>query len=519
MDRKMKILILEHDPSDIDLLKYELKRSFPLHTSQVVQSEKDFVSALLDFEPNIVLSDYSLPAFDGVTAFQITQKIAPNTPFILVSGTIGEENAVELIKSGVTDYALKDKLYALVPKVIRALNEADDKQLKKKMQESLQTSESNLRAMFENTDVGFLFLNTDYTVVAFNQVSDHWASDLFGLELKENANFKKLLTPERLIDFTSFAGRILKGNDVTYETNFPKTDGGIIWYNVNGKPVTDKGKVIGLCIAVTDITSRKTAEEEIKKLNTELEERVKIRTAELVEANTALEAFSYSVSHDLRSPVRSVMGFTQIINKEYGHGLNEDLKELFGHIEKSSKRMNAIIDDLLALAKFGKEKLQIMEVDMHKLFSNVWDHLLFTNPHNAVIEMVPLPKVPADGSMIEQVVVNLLSNAVKYSSKKEKPLIKIGFEETEDGIIFYVKDNGAGFDMKSYDRLFGAFQRLHGVSEFEGTGVGLMLIKRIVERHGGSVWAEGKVNEGAVFYFSLPKSMPTTGRLERLQNN
>ena len=519
MDRKMKILILEHDPSDIDLLKYELKRSFPLHSSLVVQTEKDFASALLDFEPDIVLSDYSLPSFDGVSAFHIKNKIAPDVPFILVSGTIGEENAVELIKNGVTDYALKDKLYSLVPKVIRALNEAEERVSKKKMQDALQASESNLKAMFNNTDVGFLFLDAEYTVVAFNQISQQWASNLFGLNLKENVNFKKLLVPERLASFNTFASSILNGNDITYETSYTAKDKTVIWYCINGKPITDKGNIIGVCIAVTDITARKTAEEEIKLLNTELEERVKSRTAELVEANTALEAFSYSVSHDLRSPVRSVMGFSQIINKEYGHSLNNELKELFTHIEKSSKRMNAIIDDLLVLAKFGKEKLQISEVDMSKLFSNVWDHLLFSNPHNAVLEMGPLPKVQADGSMLEQVIVNLLSNAVKYSSKKENPQIKVGFEETPDSTIFYVKDNGAGFDMQSYDRLFGAFQRLHGVSEFEGTGVGLMLIKRIVERHGGSVWAEGKVNEGAIFYFSLPKTRPSTSGVVPGQSN
>lgn len=391
MNRNFKVLILEHDPTDIELLKYELKRSFSNHTVQIVQTEKDFTTALQNDVPDIILSDYSLPSFDGVSAFQLKQKTAPGIPFILVSGTIGEQNAVELIKNGVTDYVLKDKLYSLTPKIVRALNEAEEREKKKVFEAALQ------------------------------------------------------------------------------------------------------------------------------KLNTELEERVRERTSELVEANTALEAFSYSVSHDLRSPLRSITGFTQIISKEHAHNFTGELKDLFGHIEKSGNRMNAIIEDLLTLAKYGKEKLHLGEVDMNALFNRVWDNLLFSTPHKATLELETLPKTEADASMLEQVIVNLLSNAIKYSSKKEKPHIKIGFKETAEGYIFCVKDNGAGFDMKDYKRLFGAFQRLHSVSEFEGTGVGLMLIKRIIEKHGGRVWAEGKVNEGAAFYFSLPKRTGHANTFKQMQ--
>ncbi len=502
----MKILVVEHDLYDIDLLKYELSRAFPNHTAQVVQTEKDFRSAL-EQKQDIILSDYSLPSFDGVRAFEIKQEIAPDTPFILVSGTIGEENAVELIKNGVTDYALKDKLYALAPKIIRAMNEAEDKRRKKSMEDALQKSEANLRAMFDSTDVGFLFLNPDGTVLAFNPMSQHWAQHSFGVELKTNMSFTELLIPERLFAFNALAGRVLKGKEVSYETNYPNADGALTWFYIHAKPVTDENKtVIGICIAVNDITASKQAEEEIRQLNMGLEERVKERTTELIEANTALEAFSYSVSHDLRSPVRSVMGFAQIINKEHGHALNAELKELFTHIESSSKRMNAIIDDLLALAKCGKDRLQRADVNMDGLFYGVWDNLLFASSHRATLQIQPLPVVSGDSSMLEQVVVNLLSNAIKYSSKKEKPVINVSYNEAGDKFTFCVKDNGAGFDMKNYNRLFNPFQRLHSIGEFEGTGIGLTLIKRIVEKHGGEVWAEGEVGQGASFYFTLPKT-------------
>ncbi|HLP20597.1 MAG TPA: ATP-binding protein [Chitinophagales bacterium] len=511
MTRNIKFLILEHDPSDIDLIKYELNKSFGNNAMHVVQNQDDFTQALHNFCPDIILSDYSLPTFDGLSAFKIKQEIRPDTPFILVSGTVGEENAVEFIKTGITDYALKDKLYSLEPKIVRALNEAHEREQKRQAQEALKNSESNLRAIFQNTDVGFLFLNTDYRVVAYNYISQQWAMNLLGHHLTENTNFKNLLQADKLIAFNDFDSRIMNGRDITCETNFKNPDGSLKWYSVNGKPILDKDRIIGTCIAITDITRRKMAEEEILKLNSELEHRVEQRTYELVEANKALEAFSYSVSHDLRSPVRSVMGFTSLIQAEHGHSLNPDLKQLFSHIESSSKRMNTIIDDLLVLAKYGKEPLNIGPVNLTRLFYSVWDNHLFTAPHNAKLEMQELPVVTGDGSMLEQVLVNMVSNAVKYSSKIDKPVVRVGFTETEDSVTIYVQDNGAGFDMKNYNRLFGAFQRLHGLSEFEGSGVGLMIIKRIIDRHGGQVWAEGKVNGGATFYFSLPKQVTTAG--------
>jgi len=382
MNQNFKILIVEDDANDVELLKYELRRAFPNHTAYLVQTQNDYTGALLSFSPDIILSDYSLPGFDGISAFEIKQRMAPAIPFILVSGTLGEENAVELIKSGITDYAIKDKLFSLAPKITRALHEAEE-------------------------------------------------------------------------------------------------------------------------------TAKKQAyEQALKKLNTELEERVQARTAQLVEANTALEAFSYSVSHDLRSPLRSVLGFSQLIKQDYGHAFNADMHDMFGHIEASSKRMNAIIDDLLALAKCSKDQLHTSAVDLNQLFAGVWDNILFASPHIACIEVEQLPTVNADGSMLEQVIVNLLSNAIKYSSKKRKPHIKVGCNTTAEGYTFYVQDNGAGFDMNDYDRLFSAFQRLHPLTEFDGTGVGLMLIKRIIEKHGGKVWAKGKVDEGATFYFSLPAALP-----------
>gem|GEM_PF-1758933 len=257
-----------------------------------------------------------------------------------------------------------------------------------------------------------------------------------------------------------------------------------------------------------DVTDLKKAEEEIKQLNESLELRIAARTAELTEANKALEAFSYSVSHDLRAPVRSVLGFCRLITDQHGNQLDEDVKELLAHIQSSGTRMNAIIDDMLMLAKYERLKIKTARVDMNKLVRNIWDDILFASAHHAKLQLDTLPVVNGDESMLQQVWVDLLSNAIKYSGKKEHPVIKIGGIINGGHATFFVRDNGAGFDMQHYNKLFNAFHRLHGYSEFEGTGVGLVLVKKIIEKHGGRVWAEGAVNEGATFYFTLPTSQP-----------
>lgn len=511
MDRRIRILVVEHDPADIELTMRELKRANFSVDTRLTDNEISFKSLLVDFKPHIILSDFSLPQFSGIAAMEIRNQLAPEVPFILVSGTIGEENAVDLIKNGLTDYVIKDKLYTLVPKIGRALNESEEIKKKHDFEEALQKSEANLRTIFDNTDVGFLLLSPRYTIMAFNAVSAQWATLSFGVKLREGYNFKEVLAAEKYSGFDAFARGVLNGQPVNYETSYPKKDGSAVWYNVSAKPVTVDGLTIGMCIAVHDITARKLAEQEVRKLNSNLEKRVRERTSELLEANTALEAFSYSVSHDLRSPVRSVIGFTGIINKRYAEDLQPDLRELLGLIESHSKRMNTIIDDLLTLARFGKEKLHIDKVDMTGLFNKVWENHLFSNPHQAQLVLKDLPEIHADGSMLEQVAVNLLSNALKYSSKTEAPLVEVGCITAPDEVTFYVKDNGAGFDMKDYDKLFGAFQRLHASTDFEGTGVGLTLVRRIIEKHGGKIWAEAKVDEGATFYFSLPMAVPMQG--------
>jgi PAS domain S-box-containing protein len=374
---------------------------------------------------------------------------------------------------------------------------------KKRAEEQLEFDKKNLDALINNTTDLMWSIDPDFKLITSNNAFDELILQWTGKELTKGMDMKNIVPgAEMLARYKGYYERALAG-DTFSEIEYNNTDGES-WRTISFYPIHLAGEIIGTACHSHNITAIKKAEKEIISLNENLEKRIAGRTAELTEANKALESFSYSVSHDLRAPVRAVISFAKIISKDYSHTFTTEVADLFTHIESCSKRMNTIIDDLLSLARHSKDPVKVVDIDMNKLVHEVWDKIKFMSPNNARLLNGSLPHLKGDISMLEQVVVNLLSNAIKYSSKKGSPLVEVGFEKTAHETIFFVKDNGAGFDMKYYDKLFGAFQRLHGTSEFEGTGIGLLLVKRIIERHGGSVWGEGKVDEGATFYFSLP---------------
>lgn len=296
----------------------------------------------------------------------------------------------------------------------------------------------------------------------------------------------------------------------------------------------DSGAVQGVFAAARDVTELRRMQKELRSAHDELEMRVKERTNELQQANEALESeikerkevekliefrtrllevtnkelesFSYSVSHDLRAPLRAIDGYSRMILRDQSDRLDDEAKRKFALIRSSTQMMGKLIDDLLSFSRLGRLEIKMSNLDMESLIHDVWNEQQIINPNRELaIQMMNLPSGWGDRTLIRQVYSNLLSNAIKYTKFRSKASIETGGYTERDENIYYVKDNGVGFDMEYYDKLFGVFQRLHSTDDYEGTGVGLAIVQRIVHRHGGRVWAEAEVDKGAVFYFSLQR--------------
>jgi light-regulated signal transduction histidine kinase (bacteriophytochrome) len=259
---------------------------------------------------------------------------------------------------------------------------------------------------------------------------------------------------------------------------------------------------------VTEIEKHLKAEEEIRRLNLELKQRVVKLTAHLEDANKELEAFDHSVSHDLRAPLRIIKGFAEIVLDDNAAGINEEGKKLLKAITSHVLRMDELILAMHALSQSGRQKMQTVEIDMDNLVKSVIDYLRETTPGREISFTIgSLPRARGDISLIRQVFSNLLSNAVKFTGKKDSAVVEVrGWSEGNEN-IYCVKDNGAGFNMEYEGKLFAVFQRLHSRQDFEGTGTGLSIVQKIVHRHGGRLWAEGEVDKGATFCFTLPKEV------------
>jgi PAS domain S-box-containing protein len=298
-----------------------------------------------------------------------------------------------------------------------------------------------------------------------------------------------------------------------YEEPMINQEGRKFWVSTSKIPLRDpEGNIRGVLGTYEDITERKQAEEEIRALNVELEQRVAQRTAQLEAANKELEAFSYSVSHDLRAPLRAIDGFTRVLEEDYGKTFDPEGRRLCAVIRRNTRSMNGLIDDLLALSRLSRTEMDYMPTDMEAMVQSVFQEL--TPPESRAridFQTGCLPKVLCDPILLRQVWINLISNAVKFSQNRDWARIRVECRSTPEEDIFSIRDNGAGFDMQYADRVFSIFQRLHNESDFEGTGVGLAIVQRAIHRHAGRVWAEGEVDKGATFFFTLPKMKPENG--------
>jgi PAS domain S-box-containing protein len=361
-----------------------------------------------------------------------------------------------------------------------------------------------LAAIVKFSDDAIIGKNPQSIVTSWNagaeKVFGYSASEMIGQPIT------RIIPPDRQQEEDLIMGPINAGGIVDhFETRRLTKDGRLIDVSVTVSPIKDaQGQITGASKIVRDITESKAAEAKIHQLNMELEKRVVERTAQLEAANKELEAFSYSVSHDLRAPLRAVDGFSQAVLEDYGSQLPEEGRRYLHTIRNGAQRMGVLIDDLLTFSRLSRLPLSEHEVNTGLLVEGVLAELNAGQPGRPVkIQLGELPSCQGDAALLKQVWINLLSNAYKYTRKRDPAVIEIGCKSEQGEHVFFVRDNGVGFDMQYAHKLFGVFQRLHRSDEFEGTGVGLAIVQRVVHRHGGRVWAEAAVDRGATFYFTL----------------
>jgi PAS domain S-box-containing protein len=320
--------------------------------------------------------------------------------------------------------------------------------------------------------------------------------------------FADITHPEDQRSFGENLQMLLRGviSEYRCEKRYLRKDGSVRWADVTGTLVRDvEGRPARCMSSVIDTTDRKLAEQEVQRLNLDLELRVQERTAQLSAANRELEAFCYSVSHDLRAPLRGIAGFAQALQDEYLEALPEDGRDCLRRVIEASREMDQLIDDLLHLSRLTRAEMNFQPVDLSGLARRIAADLQRMMPGRTV-EFVIAPDLAAQGDprLIRIALENLLNNAWKFTGRRNSARIEFGYEHGRTAGAYFVRDNGAGFDMAYAGKLFGAFQRLHGAHEFPGTGIGLATVQRIINRHGGRVWAFAEVERGATFYFTLP---------------
>ncbi len=376
-----------------------------------------------------------------------------------------------------------------IAKLFRSLRETDA---------SRQESEKRYRTL---ADASFEGIIVSYQGIIID--ANQRAGDLLGHELSDivGQDILTLIAPE---DREFVRNSLRSRRAEPFEHGLIRKDASLITVETRARIFEREEKVYTVTV-MRDITDRKLAEHRLQE-----------RTRQLEFANRELESFTYSASHDLRAPLRAIDGYSRMLLRKYGERLNEDAMNRLYSIRANTQKMGQLIEDLLSLAGATRKGMNTAVIDMKALAAEVWEEVREANQERELqVRITELPHGYGDRTLIKQVLVNLLSNAVKFTRDRKPAVIELGSSREGSERIYYIRDNGVGFDMKYHDKLFGSFQRLHQKDEYDGTGIGLAIVQRIVQRHGGRVWAEGEIDRGATFYFTLLKGNGTIRSSEK----
>lgn len=497
MERPVRILLIEDNEDDAELLKLRLKKS-GLNTYTETVMDGQAMSAALDKQSwDAIISDFQLPAFNALAALDIVKKRNLDIPFIIVSGTIGEETAVAAMKAGAHDYVMKGNLTRLIPALDREIRESEIRRRRRDSEQRLERQEVLLRSVVDIIPVSLGVINKEGEVIMSNQAFKRIWGDVQDMKEERLASLKgwwtdtgKQIEPDDWIIL-----KALKNGETILDKviDIVSADGTRRTIMNSAIPVFNEDKTVSSVIVVNqDITKLMQDEEKLRKTLTELER-----------SNRELEQFAYVASHDLQEPLRMVVSFTQLLSKRYHDKLDSNAEEYIGFAVEGAKRMQSIIRDLLEFSRTSGSKPEIVNCNtaLDKALKELEPEV---KKSCAVIRKENLPVVNASESQIVQLFQNLISNSIKFRGSKT-PEIDIACSSESGQWRFMIRDNGIGIDPQFSERIFSIFQRLHDRSQYPGTGIGLALSKKIVENFGGRIWVESQLGSGSVFYFTIPK--------------
>ncbi len=504
MGQPLNLLIVEDSEDDADLLLRVLRPAGYEPAYEIVDTLPTMRTALEHKDWDVITSDHTMPQFSAPAALALAKELRPNSPFIVVTGENDLDLAVSLMKNGARDYIRKEELARLVPTIKEVMHEVEVEREQQRAEHSLQVSEARYRRLFETAQDGILILDADtgqitdvnpYLIKMLGYPQEYFV----GKKLWEIGTFKDSEASKSTFLELQTQGYV-RYEDLPLEASDERRVD--VEFVSNVYTVGEK-KVIQCNIR--NITRRKQAEAKVRLLNEELEQRLQDRTVQLQVLNKEAENFNYSIAHDLRAPLRWIGGFAQALEEGYASKLDAEGQEFIQKIRASTEHMGALLDGLIEVARFSRTDITRTAVDLTATVRRVAAELQQDDPERQV-EWIVAEGIAANGDprLLQRVLGNLLNNAYKFTAKRVPARVQFGVMPQADGrVAYFVRDNGMGFDRAYADRLFGAFQRLHGAKEYPGTGIGLAAVERIIHRHGGHVWAEGTENTGATFYFTL----------------